>query len=107
MKRTLIWVLAAALAISAMAATSFAANTWQGRSFVDADGDGVCDNYSATSGTRPQDGTGRQNGNGNQSGSRFVDADGDGVCDNCTMNGACPQDGTGRQNGFRRGQKRS
>ena len=45
-----------------------------GRGFVDADGDGVCDNYGA--------GTGRG----------FVDTDGDGVCDNYGT-------GTGRQGG--------
>jgi hypothetical protein len=57
----------------------------QRRAFVDADGDGVCDNYA----TRPGSGTG--NGRGRQ-GAGFVDADGDGVCDNAVS-------GYGRGNG--------
>lgn len=46
------------------------------RNFVDADGDGVCDNTG--SGTKNQ----RKFGNKNQLKTNFVDADGDGVCDN-------------------------
>jgi len=46
--------------------------------FVDADGDGVCDNYQ--SGQRKGAGSGK--GNARHSGGNFVDADGDGVCDN-------------------------
>lgn len=64
MKKTAIIVfsviLVLALAIPSFAATGL--NKSNTRSFVDADGDGVCDNY----------GTSRN----------FVDADGDGVCDN-------------------------
>lgn len=44
-----------------------------GPNYVDADGDGVCDNCGSGY-------YGRMNGNG---GANFVDADGDGVCDNC------------------------
>ena len=43
--------------------------------YVDADGDGVCDNYA----TRAGSGYGRGNG---VPGSNYVDEDGDGVCDN-------------------------
>jgi hypothetical protein len=73
--------------------------------FVDADGDGVCDN--AGTGARPQDGTGNsygagargtvQAGNGTP-GSAFVDADGDGTCDNLGQN-VPARSGTGNQNG--------
>lgn len=42
-----------------------------GRAFVDADGDGVCDNF----------------GNGRCAG--YVDADGDGVCDNYAAGNGC------------------
>jgi len=51
--------------------------------FVDADGDGVCDNLGSRT-------TGRGYGHQNNSESAgFVDADGDGVCDNLgTMSGA-------------------
>jgi hypothetical protein len=55
-------------------------NGQNGQNYVDADGDGVCDNR----------GTGNcGNGNG-QNGQNYVDADGDGVCDNY---------GTGNGNG--------
>ena len=52
--------------------------------YVDADGDGVCDNYDPA--TCP--GSGQSNGAG------FVDADGDGVCDNYDGT-ACPGSGQG------------
>jgi hypothetical protein len=79
--------------------------------FVDANGDGKCDNCIGTctgTGARPQDGTGNQYGKGagnrnNPDCTGFVDADGDGKCDNCTGTctgtGARPQDGTGNQHG--------
>lgn len=62
MKKTLLGVLSAAVVVSLCAATAFAAGPGGGRWFVDADGDGICDN----------------------AGSRcaYVDADGDGLCDN-------------------------
>lgn len=80
--------------------------------FVDANGDGVCDNLGQN--VTPRDGTGNQYGTGGSqygaeqgqaavgtgvggSGS-FVDADNDGVCDNLGQN-VPPRDGTGSQNG--------
>lgn len=51
------------------------------RAFVDADGDGVCDNYA--------DGAGCGRG--------YVDADNDGVCDNYGHGGACGRGGNGAQ----------
>lgn len=80
--------------------------------FVDADGDGVCDNLGQN--MPPRDGTGSQYGAGSSQygagqgqaavgtgaggGSSFVDADNDGVCDNLGQN-VPPRDGTGSQNG--------
>jgi len=77
--------------------------------FVDADGDGVCDNAGA--GARPQDGTGNSygagargtvqagNGRGNGTpGSAFVDADGDGACDNMGQH-VPARSGAGNQSG--------
>ena len=64
-----------------------------GRNFVDANGDGVCDNCAANGGQGPR---GPRNGNGG--GANFVDADGDGVCDNMGQNASR---GGGR--GFRGG----
>lgn len=84
--------------------------------FVDENGDGVCDTYLDR--TPAQDGTGNrwggqsaagQQGIGRQAvrggqgaaGANFVDADGDGVCDNCLNGGVPALDGTGSQ--MRRG----
>ena len=69
-----------------------------GRGYVDADGDGVCDNY----------------GTGCGRGQYFVDADGDGICDNCGTgrgqyfvdangDGVCDNYGTGCGRGQGRG----
>lgn len=58
--------------------------------FVDADGDGVCDNW--------PDGVCQNCGTSHQ----FVDADEDGVCDNWT-DGKCPKDGTGKRAGHGHG----
>ena len=64
MKR-LITLFLAVLMVAGLATTAMArgGGGW-GRNYVDADGNGVCDNY----------GTG--------CGRNYVDADGDGVCDN-------------------------
>ena len=85
MKKMVMGTVSAALVLSLAVTGAFAAGNGRGRNYVDANGDGVCDNY----------GTGR--------GQYFVDADGDGVCDNCTQQGLCPRDGSGRQNGWGRG----
>ena len=45
-----------------------------GRGYVDADGDGVCDNC-------------QNGGRGQGQGQNWVDADGDGACDNCQNGG--------------------
>lgn len=65
MKR-LITLFLAVLMVAGLATTAMArgGGCGRGRNYVDADGNGVCDNY----------GTG--------CGRNYVDADGDGVCDN-------------------------
>jgi len=55
--------------------------------FVDADGDGICDN--CTHSAYQHKGVGQ--GNGPACGN-FVDADGDGICDNCEQ-AICQHDG--------------
>ena len=45
MKRVFTGILTAALAVLLCAATAFAAGPRCGRYYVDADGDGICDNY--------------------------------------------------------------
>ena len=67
------------------------------QTFVDEDGDGVCD----TCGNVPGTGAGNQNGNG-ASGDNFVDLDGDGICDDCQPLAAA--DGSGNQYGRQGGQ---
>lgn len=49
----------------------------QGAGYVDADNNGVCDNYGASQG-----GNGNGYGNGNGQGAGYLDANNDGVCDN-------------------------
>ncbi len=75
-----------------------------GQNYVDADGDGVCDNYTYAGGNG-------FNGNGcgrnPYCGQNYVDADGDGICDNFVdnngdgINDNCPGfgNGQGRRNG--------
>lgn len=70
--------------------------------FVDADADGVCDNF----GTHAGCGQGANGafGRGGGTGQGFVDADGDGVCDNRQNGAGCGYgDGCGDGTGFGRG----
>ena len=90
MKRVLTGILTAALAVSLCAATAFAAGPRCGRYYVDADGDGICDNigsrcvYVDANGDGLCDNCGgARHGHWAGCGGAFVDADGDGVCDNC------------------------
>lgn len=59
--------------------------------FIDADGDGVCDNF----GTQAGGGS----GNGGAGGGYFTDADGDGVCDNFGTQGGGSGHGYGGNHG--------
>ena len=113
MKKILIGVLSTAIVLSMCATAAFAAGPGCGRCFVDADGDGVCDNAGSRCAYVDADGDGicdvcgaahTQSGGG-----YFVDEDGDGICDNyrsgqgrgCGRGGQC-----GRGNGFRGGRGR-
>ena len=60
------------------------------RGYVDADNDGVCDNYAS--------GACAGQGNGRGQGAGYVDADGNGTCDNYEA-GTCPGNGTGHGHG--------
>lgn len=66
-------ILTTALIFCMCSTTVVSARHMNRRNFVDADGDGVCDNYSHNS-----NGCGRHS----NCGKGYVDADGDGVCDN-------------------------
>ncbi len=76
----------------------------QGRFFVDADKDGVCDNFE--NGT-PRGGRGQGYGNGLRNGrgggANFVDADKDGICDNFENGTPRQGRGTGKGTGLRNG----
>ena len=71
------------------AVSAFAAGT--GRNFADADGNGVCDNYSVEQTVSRAAGA-LQKG----SGQNFVDADNDGICDNYAVGQATGQE-TGQE----------
>lgn len=89
MKRTAAGILAAIMVLSGGTIQTFAANTGNGRNFIDANSDGICDNYTGKSGRRFVD----EDGDGicdnyvgkSEKGCRFTDEDGDGLCDNCGM----------------------
>lgn len=79
-------VLAVAAVVSVCGTTALAAGPACGRNYVDANGDGVCDNW-GNGGCRwnyvDADGDGICDNRGNGGcGWNYVDADGDGICDN-------------------------
>lgn len=105
-------------------------NCVTGQNYVDADGDGVCDNRTTqcqttcsvtqqTQNTTAQDTQEESTSQEttaksetttapaatNTTRPNYVDNNGDGICDNA-KNPQRPQDGTGRQNGFCRGANR-
>lgn len=69
-----------------------------GWNFVDADGNGVCDNWGSGNQRLRTPGCGLGQGQG------FIDADNDGVCDNWNGQGAGVQRGQGRGLGQGQGQ---
>lgn len=102
MKKSLLGVLSTAIVLSVCATTAFAAGPGCGRHFVDADGDGVCDNavggcvYADADGDGLCDVCGVEHGSClTGEGAAFVDADGDGVCDNCGAYHRCGTTGDG------------
>ena len=95
MKKVLIGTLAVVLVLTAMTAGALAAGRGHASRFVDADGDGICDNYGADCKSvgcglgfvdTDNDGVCDNCGSdcqGSGCGLGFVDADNDGICDNC------------------------
>ena len=113
MKKAILRVLSTALVLSMCAATAFAAGPCGGRYFVDADGDGVCDNAGSRCAYVDEDGDGLCDicGTHHWCGGSFVDADGDGTCDNYRSGqgrgcGGGRGGQGGRGNGFRGGRGR-
>jgi len=99
-------MIVALVALSAgVAAAQYGQGGAGGTQYVDADGDGVCDNIDERPGFVDADGDGvcdndcgRGNGGSGCGGMEFVDEDGDGVCDNIGINGR-DSDGDGIPNG--------
>lgn len=101
-KKTALGILAASMVLSTGTATTFAARTDCGRYYVDANGDGICDNYDSS-----------------KHNCRFTDKNKDGICDNCGLashkkgqnfvdkdgDGICDNRGNGKGNGNRNGRK--
>lgn len=76
MKKALILILAAVLAVSICVTSAFAANNGNvGQNLVDADRDGICDN--------------RETYQQSVGGKNFVDADNNGICDNAGEKAGC------------------
>lgn len=78
-----------------------------GVNFVDANGDGICDNFTGTKGNGPKDGTGNKNGKGQGMKKGNGNGNGTGICNgtgkgNGNGTGVC--DGTGPK-GFGKGRK--
>jgi len=103
MKKVFAGLLAAAMVFSATTTMVSAAGRGMGRNYVDADGDGICDNW-GTCGYVDEDGDGICDNcgvaHGNYlagNGRYFIDADGDGVCDNYAA--GCLKRGRGRGRG--------
>ena len=92
MKKMVMGTISAALVLSMAVTGAFAAGygNGRGRNFVDANGDGVCDNYAS--------GACAGQGNGCGQGAGYVDADGNGTCDNYEA-GTCPGNGAGHGHG--------
>ena len=84
-KKAVVGILAVSMVASVGAVSAFAAGT--GRNFADADGNGVCDNYSVEQTVSRAAGA-LQKG----SGQNFVDADNDGICDNYAVGQATGQE---------------
>lgn len=85
MKRTAVGILAAMMVLSGGTIQTFAANTGNGRNFIDVNSDGICDNYTGKSEKRCS----------------FIDEDEDGFCDNCGMKQKKGQN-KGKRSGYRR-----
>lgn len=102
MKKVFLGVLSTVIVLSMCAVTAFAACPGGGRYFVDADGDGICDNTGSRCAYMDADGDGicdlcsARHGHWAGCSGAFVDADMDGVCDNC---GSYPWCGTARAGG--------
>lgn len=87
MKNLFLGILATLIALSAGAATTFTPEAGDRPCFIDADGDGICDNavcvYTDEDGDGICDVCGAYHcyGTAGANGGNFVDADNDGVCD--------------------------
>ncbi|MBK8047074.1 MAG: hypothetical protein IPK16_08100 [Anaerolineales bacterium] len=111
-RKLMVPVFAALAMVMVMGTAAFAADApvaqpsvaGQCVNFVDADGDGVCDNAGQQLGQGSGQPAVQGTGLGLNTNDAFVDADGDGVCDN--LGTQVPlRDGTGSQNGASNAQR--
>lgn len=115
MRKKFLSVLGMTVILSMYATTAFAACPRGGCNFVDADGDGICDNSGSMCIYTDADGDGICDNCGSYHwcgmagigcGGNFVDEDSDGICDNYVA-GQCRGNGRGRYGcGFRGGRNR-
>lgn len=107
-KKTVLGILAASMVLSTGTATTFAARTGCGHYYIDANGDGICDNRGSSQRNcrftdKNKDGVCDICGSSkkeclanHKKGQNFVDKDGDGICDN---RGNGNNKGNGRKHG--------
>ncbi|MFZ3383593.1 MAG: hypothetical protein WA144_06675 [Candidatus Methanoperedens sp.] len=69
------------------AVKTYAGPAYPGPGFVDADGDGICDNMIDENGDGINDQRGYRGAGHMGKGAGFVDSDGDGICDHLTDDG--------------------
>ncbi|MBP2031155.1 hypothetical protein J2755_002103 [Methanohalophilus levihalophilus] len=91
--KTFSLIAVAFMLVSLLAVSAMAAGQERGamNSFIDADGDGLCDNF--------------VDANGDRSYNNFIDEDGDGVNDNSLRLGKGYGDGNGFQKQYRKGDR--
>lgn len=109
MRKVLLRVVTAAVILTLGSTGVFAAGPGDGRYFVDADSDGICDNAGSRCAYADADGDGicdlcsaDHSACLTGEGAAFVDADGDGVCDNYVF-GRGRGTGCGARGGHRNG----
>lgn len=102
MRKAILGILVTVIVLSLCATTAFAAGTGRRYSFVDKDGDGICDNHGGTCRYADADQDGvcdvccENHGSClTGEGTAFVDTDGDGICDNCGVEHRCSKTGAG------------
>ncbi|MDK2892804.1 hypothetical protein [Methanohalophilus sp.] len=104
--KTFSLIAVAFMLVSLLAVSAMAAGQERGAgmtSFIDADGDGICDNFADANGDRAYNNFIDEDGDGVCD--NFVDEDGDGINDNSLRLGHGSGDGDGYQKQYRNGDR--